>query len=355
MGSDPSLSRAVRVAALLAAPVALAAQAPVYIESPAFGGTSMFLEGVSHMGRDSKRQGTDSFFAMSFSQGDFGADKFFSRLEALKGGDPESADAAARAIKENPWGMRSHSFGLLVCEKGASIAFSREETTSLWAVDGIPGVPGIEGLGGFEVRRAVGDGLTFGYTDRSDAFLYGSAIRVERWALGAARCGPRGFSMIGGADPNPEDPLDYMETQGRSFSYAMDAFLGLELASGLRLGVQANRLNARRLGDVEEKTQYRAGLQIDMGQVAQLSIEKDLNEAARLPFPAQARTEAASLRIKANSAVTFSVGAERRIIGEASSVRCGAVVWLTGKQHHLGAGFQFGGERSPWGATWKMY
>jgi len=342
----------------LAAPSALSAQAPAYIESPVFGGTSMFLEGVSHMGRDSKRQGTDSFFAMSFSQGDFGADKFFSRLEALKGGDAESADAAARAIKDGPWGTRSHSFGLLVCEKGASIALSREETTSMWAVDGLPDVPGIDGINGFdgfEVRRAVGDRLTFGYTDRNDAFLYGSAIRVERWALGATRCDPQGFSMIGGTDPNPDDPLDYTETQGRSFSYAMDAFLGLELASGLRLGVQANRLNARRLGDVEEKTQYRAGVQIDMGQVAQLSIEKDLNEAARLPFPAPARTEAASLKIRANSAVTFSLGAERRIIGDASSVRYGAVVWLTGKQHHLGAGFQFGGERSPWGATWKMY
>jgi hypothetical protein len=117
--------------------------------------------------------------------------------------------------------------------------------------------------------------------------------------------------------------------------------------------VQASRLTARRLGDVEEGPQYRAGVQIDMGRAVQLTAEKDVNAAARLPFPEPQRSEAASLRIRANGAVALSVGAERRIVGGASSVRGGAAVWLTGKKHHIGAGFQLGGEGQPWGAAWK--
>jgi len=327
------------------------AQAPPFVDGPPFGGASMFVVGISYLGRGG---GTDeeSFFAMGHSQGDFGADGFFPRLEDLRGGDAERAAAAARGLRDGPWGARSRGFGLLMCEKGGSAALAREETTSLWAI-GAAGADG--GIEGFEVRRAVGDRLTLGYTGRGRAMLFGSAVRVERWALGAVRCGPQGIPAAGGPGAGFEDPLGYGGTQGRSVSCALDAFLGVEPAGGLRMGVQANRLNARRLGDVEERPQYRAGVQIDLGRAARLTLEKDINEAARLPFPAPQRSEAISLRVKANAAVTFSVGAERRAIGGASAARYGAAAWLTGKRHHIGAGFQFGGDGRPWGAAWKMH
>lgn len=321
----------------------------------------MFLEGISYCGRQTRSGGADSFFALGYSQGDFGADGFFSHMEDLKSSDTEKMESGGRGIKDNPWGMRSRGFGMLVCENGASVALTREETTSLWAIGsakaagGASGVDAIDAIDGFDVRRVVGERLTLGYTGRSNAMLYGSTIRVERWALGATRCGPQGFSSIGGADVNFEDPLDYNETQRRNFSYALDTFLGVEPASGLRLGVQANRLAARRLGDIEERPQYRAGLQIDVGQSARLTLEKDINESARLPFPEPQRSEAMSLKIRANGAATFSVGAERKTIGEASAIRYGAALWLTGKKHHIGAAFRFGDGGSPWGVTWKMH
>jgi hypothetical protein len=333
------------LAALLAVPAAAleTAQSPFFVESPAFGGASMFVRGVSYRGRDARGADADSFFALGYAQGETGADRFFSRLEDLRGGDAEKSEAAARGLMDGPWGARSRGYGLLVCEKGASLALSREETTSLWALRGPGAANGIEG---FEVRRAVGERLSVGYAGRSGAVLYGSTLRLERWALGATRCGLPG--------PLPDDLFGYTETQRRNFSYAMDAFLGAELAAGLRFGVQANRLDARRLGDVEEGPQYRAGVQIDIGQAAQLTVERDINEAARLPFPAPQRSESASLRIRANGLVTLSAGAERRFLGGASSLRFGAAAWLTGKRHRVGAGFQFGGDGQAWGAAWRM-
>jgi hypothetical protein len=339
------------LAALLALP--LPAQAPPFVDAPAFGGASMFVRGVSYAGGGGA---ADSYYAMGYAQGDFGADRFFSRLDDLRGGDAEKAAAAARGLMDGPWAVRSRSFGALVCERGASLALTREEATSLWALretgawpDG--GAGGVGGMEGFELRRAVGERLVMGYAGRAGAMLYGSTVRVERWALGAARCGPWGLPGQG-LDGRL---LDYSETQRRNFSYALDAFVGVELSGDLRLGVQTNRLTARRLGDVEEGPQYRAGAQIDMGRVARLTLEKDVNEAARLPFPAPQRSEAVSLLVRANGSVTFSVGAERRRLGGASSARYGAVVWLTGKKHHLGAGFQLGGEGTPWGAAWRVH
>jgi hypothetical protein len=312
----------------------------------------MFVKGISYRSAG----GADSYYALGHARGDSGADRFFSRLDDLRGGDAEKAGAAARGLMDGPWGARSRSFGALVCEKGASLTLTREETTSLWAVQELGawpaggGADGIGGIEGFEVRRAVGERLAIGYTGRGGAMLYGSTLRLERWALGAARCGPWVLP-----DRGPDSLLDYSETQRRNYAYAMDAFVGIDLSAGLRFGVQTSRLTARRLGDIEEGPQYRAGVQIDVGQAAQLTVEKDINEAARLPFPAPQRSEAVSLRVRANGAVTLSVGAERKNVGGASSARYGAVVWLTGKKHHLGAGFQLGGEGLPWGAAWKVH
>jgi len=56
----------------------------------------------------------------------------------------------------------------------------------------------------------------------------------------------------------------------------------------------------------------RAGLQMDLGSFAQLSVESDINEAARMPFVAKQRTLSASLRVAANPTVQLLLGGQRR-------------------------------------------
>jgi hypothetical protein len=117
---------------------------------------------------------------------------------------------------------------------------------------------------------------------------------------------------------------------------------------------QTDRLASRKLGDLTEKPQYQIGIQIDLGTIAQITLESVVIRAMRWPFPVMQKTATASLKVKANDSITFSLGAVRKTLDARNTTRMGLNVWFTGKSHNLGVGFQFGQDQTPWGSTWKI-
>jgi hypothetical protein len=205
---------------------------------------------------------------------------------------------------------------------------------------------------GFDVRRSVVERFSVSYTSQGK-FYYGGTLRIERWGLGSNYQELSAFSPDANLS-QAKGLLDYSETQNRSITYAIDTFTGIEIANSLRLAIQANRLTSRRLGDVEEKPQFRAGAQVDLGTMVQLTLESDINEAMRTPFPVMQKSAAVSLKVRANALIAFAIGAERKTMYGRHTVSAGLNAWITGKKNHFGAGFQFGQEKAPWGATWKI-
>jgi hypothetical protein len=130
--------------------------------------------------------------------------------------------------------------------------------------------------------------------------------------------------------------------------------MGVEIANSMRLAVQANRLTSRYLGDVEETPQFRVGAQIDLGAMVQLTLESDINESMRMPFPVKQKTASVSLKVKANTLLTFAIGAERKAMNDQQTTIAGLNAWITGRKHHFGVGFQYGQDAAPLGFTWKI-
>jgi len=328
--------------------VPLAAQVSPFVDSSAFGGTKLFLDGIVPAGGAVHPNYAPGFFALGFATGDQGSAKFMSYLDDVSSGDPGRINNAIAELADSPWGLRSRAYGLAWRDRGAVVSLTREEMTSLWT-----SVLGSEtGTLGFDVRRSVVERFSLTYTSQ-DRFFYGGTLRIERWGLGNAYQELSAFSLDANLS-RAKDLLDYSETQNRSITYAVDAFTGVEIANSLRLALQTNRLASRHLGDIEEKPQFRAGVQIDLGMMAQLTLESDINEAMRVPFPVMQKTALASLKIRANALITFAIGVERKTMDGQQTTNAGLNAWITGRKHRLGAGFQFGQDRSPWGATWKI-
>jgi len=323
--------------------VPLAAQVPSFVDGPTFGGTKLFSGGLIPVGNAVHQVPPRGFFALGIAGGDQGADRFLASLNDVSGGDPNKINKAILDMEESHWGLRSRAFGLALHDNGTTISLTREEMTSLWATN----VPDSEIIG-FDVRRAVLDRFSLTYSSQGK-YYYGSTLRVERWSLGSA------FRELEWANlSQAKGLLDYNETQNRSVTYALDAFMGVEIANSLRLAVQANRLTSRDLGDVREAPQFRVGAQIDLGTMVQLTLESDINETMRMPFPVHQKTSAISLNVKANTLIAFAIGAERKTMDGRQTTRMGLNAWITGKNHHFGAGFQFGQDAAPRGGTWKI-
>jgi hypothetical protein len=335
----------------LAAP--LAAQMPPFVDGPAFGGTRIFSDGLIPNGSAAQNPNMPSFWAFGYAKGDQGAGKFLSSLDDLSSDAIEKINNAILELGDSPWGLRSRAYGLALYDRETTFSLTREEMTSLWA--SVPDSALDTGTVGFDIRRSVVERatLTSYGSSKSGKAIYGGTLRVERWSLGGE------YQMLGIFSPdadlsNAAALLDYRETSGNSITYAMDAFAILEIADGVRLAVQTNRVASRDLGDLKENPQFRAGAQIDLGSAVQLTLESDINEAMRMPFPVMQKTAAASLKVKANETIAFAVGAEKKTMDGQHTIRFGLNAWIKlGKQNQLGAGFQIGQDRTPWGATWK--
>ena len=337
----------------------LAAQLPPSMDGPAFGGSKLFSGLLAQSDRPFQAS-PRGYFSLGFTNGDQGAGKFLSSLDSLASINPdafkESINAFMDAIgelKESKWGMRSRAYGVALHDQNSSLELTREEMTSLWA----EAADTDSQVFLFDVRRAVVDRLAASYfsSTKNSVLFYGGTFRVERWRFGSA------FREMGAMLPDDsyigraKRLLDYKDAPEKCVSYGLDAITGVEIAGGIRLALQTDRLVAKRLWDVEEKPQLRAGVQIDIGSLAKLAIESDINEAMRMPYPIMQKTALASLKVKANALLTFALGAEKKTMDGQSTVRFGLNAWMTGKTSHFGVGFQVGQDivQAPWGAAWN--
>ena len=175
----------------------------------------------------------------------------------------------------------------------------------------------------------------------------GANLRMERWALGqrTSSFGSGGFL------PAPSDLMGGTGTTDRAWNFALDAGLVLEVVQGVRVAVTADQLNPKHLWDVYLRPQFRAGLQLDLGQMAKLTLESDINAAERMPFPVKQQTAAASVRFALSPAAVLMVGVEQKKIAGTAATRGGATLQIRTDSLMLGFGFQAGQDRPMKSAT----
>jgi hypothetical protein len=145
--------------------------------------------------------------------------------------------------------------------------------------------------------------------------------------------------------------LNSTGTSDNSWNLGLDAGAVLELAQGVRLGITADQLMPKHLWDVYLQPQFRAGLQLDLGQIAQLSVESDLNAVERMPFPVKQQSAGASLRFALSPAAAFLVGVEQKKIDSASVTLIGGSIQIKTDSLLIAVGFQAGQDRPMKSAT----
>jgi hypothetical protein len=126
------------------------------------------------------------------------------------------------------------------------------------------------------------------------------------------------------------------------------------MAQGVRLGLSADQLNAKHLWDVYLQPQFRAGLQLDLGQQAKVSVEGDINAVERMPLPVKQQSISASLRFALSPAAAFLVGAEQKKLAGASQTFFGGTLMIRTESVMLGIGFNAGQDRPMKGATFMV-
>jgi hypothetical protein len=189
---------------------------------------------------------------------------------------------------------------------------------------------------GVEARRVRIGRMITGAGSNGGSSAYGVTFRVERVHLGQAD--------FPGSVPDPA--LAFSDPQRDAWTATADAGYLTTLTQGLRFGLTASRLIPRHFLDVYEQPQARAGFELDLGTTAQLSLEGDLNSAARLPLPEKQKTVSASLRLLATPTITLQVGAERRTTeGSQAATLVGATLRIVTAPLMVAVGFQFGDDR----------
>jgi len=324
----PLLSRLIVAASALCVP--LLAQTPLFTDGTAFGGSKVFSEGLNPRGNWARTsQAPDGYF-FSYVDGNQRAQDNKSILANTASANPTAATAALGQLANAPWALGTKAYGLSAVKSGSILALTREE------LNGMIYNPGWNQF--LDGRRAVVDRLSLGGGGPVQTGLsLGFGIRVESWELGEQTAT---FSTPGGFG-NPESSLmGLTSTSGRTLTYGLDGGLTYDLATGVRLGVAVDQLNAKTLGDVSLKPQFRGGLQIDLGQQTKLSIESDLNAVELMPVPVKQQSSSASLRYAVSSTVVFLVGAEQRKVDGASVTRGGATLQIRTDSLLLGFGFQ---------------
>lgn len=348
------------LATLLLAPALSAQQLPLFTDGTAFGGSRLFSQGLNPLGnpaRFSPRSGGQlPGFYGTYLTGGLEAVDFRKRLDAWVA---TPSEVTLKPLAEAPWGLRTTAVGLALLEEAGHLSLTRETTTSLLAGPDLDaarlGTGWPQNTSTLEVRRSMVERLVYGLVSVEGGTAMGLSLRVERWTLGQR---VHGVHPAGSQLPLPvpgADPYDFEETSLRTTASTLDAGLTMELGTGLRIGVQADRLVPRTIQGVEEKTQVRAGLQLDLGQQARLSLEGDVNSAARMPYPVKQKALAASLVFQVNPSVTFRVGSERRTYGDLSTTRTGATLSIQTPGFVLGVGFQVGADQPLRGAMLRVY
>ena len=339
---------------ILASGLAAQAQVPLFVDGPAFGGSRVFSEGLAPLSNSARFDRARNGFYASWVEGDQGAD---GALKALDRFDQTAFLARnLQDLAEAPWALRTRAYSVSWVESGLHTSLAREERTGLLAsVDTDPSHLGA-GMGQnttrFDLRRAVVDRLSIGAGATEQGSGYGILLRVERWKTGQAAAM---LNPLPGTLAMPQDPLAYQETQDTTTVATLDFGYLVEVWSGARLGVSVDRAIPHRFGDVKEKPQVRAGGQIELGDRFALSVESDLNRAARMPFPVKQRITSASLRMEAGARTTLILGAERQSLAGDPVIRGGLTAWFHGDRWSVGLGFQASQERPLKGLALRSY
>ena len=327
----------------------VAAQTPLFMDGTTFGGSKVFSEGTSPLGnpaRFDQPQPQPALYA-TFVEGDQRSKDSKAVFDELGiGGSAVTVTPdGLRRLSDSPWALRSRSFGLAYLDKTGNASFTHEDQHSFLAfTDGSP-----SGSTRADVRRSAVDRLALGVGSMEQGTAMGFSMRLERWKLGTQSqfLNPTGSQLALSGGPNP---FDFSDMPNHTTTVAIDAGFLYEFAPGVRFGGTVDRLNQKHLWDVYERPQVRLGLQADIGSLASLCVEMDVNDAQRMPFPVNQRTQAVSLKVAANRSLTFVVGAERKRIGDVAVVSTGASVQFRTPSLLVGAGFQFGQDRPMKGA-----
>ena len=326
------------------------AQTPLFLDGTTFGGSKVFSEGVSPLGnpaRFDQPQPQPAVYA-TYVDGDQRSKNSKAVFDEIGIGGTATAvhPDQLRRLSDSPWALRTRSFGVAYLDKTGNASFTHEDQRSFFAfTDQNP-------LGNTraDVRRSAVDRVAVGIGSLDQGTAIGFSLRLERWKLGTQTqyLNPAGSQLALSGGPNP---FDFNDMPKKATTAALDFGFTYEMVPGVRLGGTLDRLNQKHLWDVYERPQVRLGMQVDIGSLAQLSAEMDVNDAQRMPFPVNQRTAAVSLRVVANQSVTFVVGAERKKIGAVAIINAGASVQFRTASFLVGLGFQFGQDRPMKGAT----
>ncbi len=346
-----------RVIALLAlASGTLSAQAPLFADGGALGGSRVFSEGLNPLGNPARFNKPATGTYLGWAEGDQGAKETKTALRGLA--DSATIASGLATLADRSWAQRSRAFGVAYVDKGKYGSYTREESTGLIATPDLN--PAHLGSGltlngtKVDVRRMVVDRMCVGAGSFDQGTGYGISLRTERWKTGQALAvfapslGQLGF--------DGQDLLAFQDTLGSTYTVVtVDLGFTQELLQGLRFGATVDRLLPRHFGDVYEGALFRAGFELDLGANVQFNIDSDINRTMRMPFPVRQRTTTASLRIAPSSSITLILGAERRSMAGESLIRGGATLFVQGRTWHIGAGFQAGQDRPMKGAALSVF
>jgi hypothetical protein len=321
------------------------AETPLFNDGTAFGGSQVFSEGLNPLGNAARfdQPQPQPLYCFSYVTGD---QRSVDNATALKNLNPQLAtteqiSGALRKLVDSPWGIRTRSYGVAFLADTVNASFTHEEFNSvLVAPDALS--TDLDSTAGLaqnttraDLRRVKVDRIASGIGSLAQGVGAGFSFRVEKWNMGTQTA-----ALVPTLGQVPLDgSIDLMGFRNTSLSTTT------ELAQGVRLGGTLNRLNAKRIWDVQEKPQGRIGLQMDIGTITRLSIESDVNDTMRMPFPVKQRTSAASLRLAANPTLTLIVGAERKKFGDAVVTKAGASLQIHLSEWQVGFGMQFSKDR----------
>jgi hypothetical protein len=324
----------------LAAALPLAAQGT--LDSPSFGGSRVFSEGVHSFGNPARFDRCLPGYYFGYQDGDLKAKGNAAALEDLARGS--DLPAALAALEAAPWASRTTGYGLVLTQSGLHGSVSREQWNGLAAsVDRDPAHLGANqglNLTSADVIRANVDRVVLGAGSAEGSSGYGFAVRIERWSFGRRTAA---LNPAAGQDSLAKAPdlLDVSETPSTSTDVNLNGGYVMALGPGLRFGLMGDHLIPKTIAGLDLKGQVRAGFQLDVSPSAQISVEGDLNEAIRLPVSLPQKSLSASLRLAFGPALGLTLGAEKRSLGGASTTTAGATVYWKLPTLSVGFGFRF--------------
>jgi hypothetical protein len=347
--------RSCRLFLALAGILPLAAQTPLFTDGPALGGSKVFSEGMNPLGNAARFDQPLAGWYLTYLDGEQRAADNRSILQDAAGADAALASSALTRLADAPWALRTRAFGFAKAGDASHFSLTREEIHSAMAHPDLDPARLGSGLGinGTQVdgRHVRVDRMNFGGGSMASGVAMGLTFRVEQWSMGRTAAWRNPLPDQASLAQVDDRLLRGTGPWNKTLTYAIDMGFLAEVAEGLRLGLTADQLNAKRLWDVNLRPQFRAGLQIDLGSRAKLALEGDVNKVERMPFPVKQGSASASLRIATSSAVTLLLGAERRTIGDSSVTRGGITLQVRSSSFAVGVGFYAGQDSPLKGAT----